>query len=53
MDKTENLDENYAIWRESNSQKYLEIFASNHYDLGFLEGKFLSKKINTLKDLIF
>jgi len=52
MEKIDNLDGNYAIWHESNGQKYLEIYAFDHYDLGFLEGKFLSKKIHRLKDLI-
>jgi len=50
--KIENLDGSYAIWHESNSQKYLEIYAFNHYDLGFLESKFLSRKIRSLKELI-
>ena len=50
--KIENLDGSYAIWHESNSQKYLEIYAFNHYDLGFLESTFLSRKIRILKELI-
>ncbi|MHA1105365.1 MAG: C45 family autoproteolytic acyltransferase/hydrolase [Promethearchaeota archaeon] len=52
MEKIENQDGSYAIWRESNTQKYLEIYAFNHYDLGFLESKFLSKKIRMFKELI-
>ncbi len=52
MEKIENLDGSYAIWRESNGQKYLEVYAFNHYDLGFLEGKFLSRKILNLKELM-
>ena len=52
MEEIENPDGSYAIWRESNGQNYLEIYAFNYYDLGFLEGKFLSKKIHNLKNLI-
>ncbi|MHA1668956.1 MAG: C45 family autoproteolytic acyltransferase/hydrolase [Promethearchaeota archaeon] len=52
MEKIENQDGSYAIWRESNTQRYLEIYAFNHYDLGFLESKFLSKRIHIFKDLI-
>ena len=52
MEKIVNLDGSYAIWRESNGQKYLEVYAFNHYDLGFLESKFLSKEIHVLKELI-
>jgi len=52
MEKIENIDGSYAIWHESNGQKYLEIYAFSYYDLGFLEGKFLSNKIRVLKELI-
>jgi len=52
MEKIENLDGSYAIWHESNGQKYLEVYAFDHYDLGFLEGKFLSSKIRILKELM-
>jgi len=50
--KIENVNGSHAIWHESNNQKYLEIYALNYYDLGVLEGKFLSKEIYILKNLI-
>ncbi len=42
----------YAIWRESNGQKYLEICALDYYTLGLFEGEYLSKKIKEMKILI-
>lgn len=52
MAKFEDQDEGYAIWHNSNGQKYLEIYAFDYYSLGFLEGKLLSKQIHILKELI-
>ncbi|UYP45343.1 hypothetical protein NEF87_001628 [Candidatus Lokiarchaeum ossiferum] len=45
-----NLDE--ASWQENNNQKYLEISASDYYNLGLLEGKYLLKKIRSQRLLI-
>jgi hypothetical protein len=50
--KDENMDNGLARWRNSNGQKYLEIFAPNHYQLGVLEGHHLSKQIKSFKRVI-
>ena len=42
----------YAIWCNTNGQKYLEVNAPDHYRLGFLQGHYLSKKIHELKEII-
>jgi len=38
-----------AKWIETNGQKYLEITADTYYELGLLEGKYLSAQIFNLK----
>ncbi|WP_457558905.1 C45 family autoproteolytic acyltransferase/hydolase [Candidatus Harpocratesius sp.] len=43
---------NSAEWHESNSQKYLEIKASDYYSLGLIEGTELGSKIRALKIII-
>ena len=43
---------NEAEWHESNGQKYLEIEASDYYNLGMMEGKNLGPKIRALKLII-
>ncbi|MHA1519083.1 MAG: C45 family autoproteolytic acyltransferase/hydrolase [Promethearchaeota archaeon] len=43
---------NEAQWHESNGQKYLEIEASDYYNLGIMEGKNLGPKIRALKLII-
>ncbi|MHA1674154.1 MAG: C45 family autoproteolytic acyltransferase/hydrolase [Promethearchaeota archaeon] len=43
---------NEAEWHESNGQKYLEIEASDYYNLGLMEGKNLGPKIRALKLII-
>ena len=53
--KDQNLDlkkECYAKWRNSNDQKYLEVYAPDSYTLGLLQGEYLSKQIHHLKKLI-
>lgn len=43
---------NQAEWHESNGQKYLEINASDYYNLGLMEGKELGAKIRAMKLII-
>jgi hypothetical protein len=50
--KDENVDSGLARWKNSNGQKYLEIFAPDHYQLGVLEGNYLSKQIKSFKRVI-
>jgi len=48
----DNMDSGSARWKNSNGQKYLEIFAPDHYQLGVLEGYHLSKQIKSFKRVI-
>ena len=43
---------NEAEWHESNGQKYLEIEASDYYNLGIMEGKNLGPKIRAMTLII-
>ncbi len=43
---------NRAEWRETNGQYYLEIFATDHYNLGKLKGEYLADQIITLDQII-
>lgn len=50
-----DLSENtrsYAIWKESNGQKFLEVYAPDYYTLGFLQGKQLANEIKYFKGII-
>ncbi|MFX0073538.1 MAG: hypothetical protein ACFFAO_20875 [Candidatus Hermodarchaeota archaeon] len=42
----------YAIWRETNGQKYLEVYSPSQYILGVLQGQFLAKQIIHMKRII-
>ncbi|MHA1775199.1 MAG: C45 family autoproteolytic acyltransferase/hydrolase [Promethearchaeota archaeon] len=44
--------ENSAEWHESNSQKYLDVHASDYYSLGLMEGSELGAKIRAMKLII-
>jgi len=46
------LNKNNAHWVTDNGEKYLYIEAENEYELGRLEGKYLSAKIANLKRII-
>lgn len=46
------MDNGLARWKNSNSQNYLEIFASDYYQLGTLEGYHLSNQIKSFKKVI-
>ena len=52
MELSNNKNPSYAIWHKKNGQKYLEVKASNHYQLGFIQGNYLFKKIFELKEII-
>ena len=43
----------YAEWRESNGQQYLEVAAEDPYTAGLLQGQRLSDQIHRLKHYIF
>jgi hypothetical protein len=39
------IPDGYAEWRDSNGQKYLYVQATDYYNLGYLEGKYLWREI--------
>ena len=43
---------NRAEWKDTNGQYYLEIYATDHYNLGKLEGEYLESQILTLNQII-
>jgi hypothetical protein len=43
------LNTSQAKWVETNGQKYLDVTAGSYYELGLLEGKYLSAQIFNLK----
>jgi predicted choloylglycine hydrolase len=47
-----SINRNYAQWIKTKGQKYLYIEADNEYELGKLEGKYLSAKITNMKRII-
>lgn len=46
------INRNHAQWIKTDNKKYLFIEADNEYDLGKLEGRYLSSEITNLKRII-
>ncbi len=48
----EEFEGDYAKWHRYNGQRYLEVFATDFYEMGYLQGKFLARKIKGMKRVI-
>ena len=50
--KEEEITLNHAEWRISNGQRFLRIYASDRYTVGYLQGKYLCDQIKYLKKIM-
>ncbi|MFX0021753.1 MAG: C45 family autoproteolytic acyltransferase/hydrolase [Candidatus Hermodarchaeota archaeon] len=50
--KSPGLKKGSSKWKNSNGQRYLEVYGTDYYTLGYLEGSELSKQIFTFKNRI-